>query len=132
VKLKLWLTILRPAPDWCTIEYGVPSELYWREIETGALPGDGDHVVLYPPDDPDESDHGGPYLYAQKRYLGPHGAWHIELQRIVVDPPPWIQHQINAPSYRDYSVWWVVDGSNPDPVSGLLKAGWLPYGEERP
>jgi hypothetical protein len=108
----------------------MPGELYWRELETGALPGDGDHVVLYPPDDPSDSDHGGPYVFVRRRYLGPYGTWHIELQQIVIDPPEKIRMQLGVPLYRDYAIWWVSQTSDPDPRPGLLEAGWIRYGSE--
>jgi hypothetical protein len=128
MKIKLWLTVLRPAPDWNTINFDAPSELYWHEIETGALPGDGDHVVLYPPDDPSDSDHGGPYVFVRRRYLGPNGTWHVELQRIVVDAPEPIREQLMtyaARGHYEWTHWWT--NTDPDPVPSLLEAGWLPY-----
>lgn len=99
------------------------GDLWTRTVETGALPGRDDEVTLWPTDG---DVHDGPKHATKRRYMGTDGSWHVELDRLVLDPTD-DALAVMQRSPGGFRAWWPSDGI--DPRQQLRAAGWLPYGE---
>lgn len=62
------------------------STLWWTKRRTGALPDGRDGIVLFMNEDPGDDPHEGPMLEPRRRYMDAEGNWHVELQKIILQP----------------------------------------------
>ena len=121
MKVVFWLSIV-PG------RMGLYSsgDLWRREVTTGQLPGTGDGVYLWPDDE--DGDIGGPRLEARRRYMAASGQWHVELTKIVVDPPERERETImreSAGGRQDFMCWWTDSEGGPPDEQKLTAAGWV-------
>lgn len=130
--VTFWLSIVE-SETWDAWE-GLSGELWVRRIRTGFLPTVGkDQVVLWGTEE--EGAQGGPLWDVKRRFMDAEGGWHVELTRIVVDPPARVSDAImrrvaqpGHPRIYEHRCWWAKVSGHP--AGPLRAAGWRPYAEE--
>ena len=114
MRVKLWLTFY-------VNDLEGPTTTFWREMETEALPGVGDGVIVYSFDEPDD----GVIVNVKRRVWRVDGGIDVELLPFVIDPTDRATQENLAtirlsrrPLFDD---WMSRDGA-PEPV--LIPSGW--------
>lgn len=123
MRILLWLTVV---PAGASTHLGGSGDLFYRWMETGALPDhEEDMLTLYitdPDDDPDD----GPNWSIHRRWLRFDGTWSIDLTKMVLDPNEQIRRYLQTDRSRYYARPWWTDQSG-DPRPRLLACGWRKY-----
>jgi len=124
MNIVLWLTVMEDSS-------GLDGNgvLWTKDIETGCVPVAGvDDVYLWVDDE--DGDCGGPSLTTRRRYMGASGRWHVELAKVVIDPPEYVRQQLMAEFARghghEHDIWWTND-NGPWPEEKLTASGWVRY-----
>lgn len=121
MKVKLWLQVV---PAGTEAPMGAGGNLYWRILQTDALPEPDDllNILFHPEDEPDE----GPTWTYHHRWMQHDGSWSISLTKMIVDPDEQVQDHLKRPgSYRYARPWWTDQDGDPEPE--LLRCGWRRY-----
>ena len=123
MKILLWLSVV---PAGTSAPAGASGNLYYRWLETGALPSLDDEIVLTLPEDPKDGMGGGPMWSLHRRYLWFDGTWSFELSKMHLDPDEDMQRLLHGPSNDRWArPWWTDRDGDPQPA--LLLSGWRRY-----
>lgn len=125
MKILLWLSVI-PAGTQASMD--ASGHLYYRWMETGALPTSADHIVLWNGEDGDPGDGAIWTVDNNRRWLRTDGIWSLDLTRMIVDPDGATQRALETASNFYYArPWWTNVDEDPEPA--LLRDGlWRRYG----
>jgi hypothetical protein len=130
MNVVLWLTIIQGDIDDAAL---LSSGTLWtKSIETGCVPVVGASDDMYPWFDDEDGELGGPGLAPRRRFMGASGQWHVELAKVVIDPPELVRQQLMAEFAHgrghEHTIWW-TESDGPWPDEKLIASGWTRHSD---
>jgi hypothetical protein len=126
VNLRLWLPVYDGSTGIHPLDGNARMHsLWWTNRETGALPTQGDKIVLWA--DPDDGPQHGPGWTHRTRLMDADGVWHVELTRAVLNPTRamWdraLTEMTAHGTYNELHPWYTSDGNL---LIALQASGWM-------